>query len=642
MLLQQPSTIRRMVRFKILDADGNPQPDFQAFKGKNEDQIVRSIVGRISVSERGRTEIVDISVRGTNPKVLHKVVNALVDTFIDMQTSNLRRNRQRIVQNLETKAQDARLKMEREEEERKRFFQQHNIESEMFSARFEENQEQRTRYLQRLDEIQLQLIDLEPTYEAVRAAIEADAEDWVTRLENDPYVRNDVNLGQLEREILQRKADRGLMADKGRGAKEVVELETEIKRLELVYRLEMENLLRSVPDLVKGLQTREASLRKKIEAIERQYEEFAELKVRFEEYNSRIERYRTQAKEFFDMLAQLYTGEDAEEETVRRVEHATEPKKPVSPKVALNIGLAVLLSFLVGLGVVLLLEYVDDTIMSKDEVERLGRDIPFLGVIRNIRPAGGARQEGSGSRPFTRVRDLFAVEQPKSTVAEDFRGVRTALSFGGGLDDDRIFLVTSSSPKEGKTTVTINLATVMAYSGLRTLLIDADLRKPRIHKSFGISNEFGLTNVIIGSGESSEFIRPASLEGLEKLDLLTSGPIPPNPSELLGYPKVEKFLRGLVAQYDRILIDSPPLGAVTDAAVLGRIVDRTILVVKAGKTRRRLIENSLEQLRTVSAKFAGVVVNDLRSTATRYYPSYYQYYYYSSYEADETRKKKGA
>jgi capsular exopolysaccharide synthesis family protein len=236
-------------------------------------------------------------------------------------------------------------------------------------------------------------------------------------------------------------------------------------------------------------------------------------------------------------------------------------------------------------------------------------------------------------------KDLYAYNQPKSTISEAFRGIRTALSYSSQKKVNRVYLVTSAGPKEGKTTITINVATVMAYSGTRTVLIDSDLRKPRIHKSFDLNNSRGLTNLIIGDATVDDVVQPTNVENLY---VLPSGPIPPNPSELLGRERMTEILDELRTRFDRVLLDTPPIGAVTDAAVLGRIVDSVILVVHAGKTRKKLIERGLEQLSQIDVDVSGIVLNNLRIGRKRYYPGYYHYYYYSSYYgADEKRKTRG-
>jgi capsular exopolysaccharide synthesis family protein len=200
-------------------------------------------------------------------------------------------------------------------------------------------------------------------------------------------------------------------------------------------------------------------------------------------------------------------------------------------------------------------------------------------------------------------------------------------------------LLTSAGPREGKTTTALNLATVLAFSGARTLIIDADLRKPRAHVSFGLPNKKGLTNLIVGEDDPYEYCQRTSIE---RVDVLTSGPIPPNPSELLGRPRMREILRKLRDRYDQIIVDTPPIGAVTDAAVLATMVDGVILVVHAGKTRRQIVSRGIEQLRYINAPIIGVILNNLKLGRGRYYPGYYHYYYYytSHYGAEDGDSKK--
>jgi len=316
-------------------------------------------------------------------------------------------------------------------------------------------------------------------------------------------------------------------------------------------------------------------------------------------------------------------------EPVQIVQYAREPRAPFKPDKQMNMVLAVVFGLLAGMGIAFFLEYMDDTVKTKEELQRI-TDVPLFGVIPNITARRGDMQK----------KDLYAYNQPKSTISEAFRGIRTAISYSSQKKENRVYLVTSSGPKEGKSTITINVATVMAYSGTKTILIDADLRRPRIHKSFDLNNTRGLTNVIIGDVSVQEAVQPTAVENLY---VLPSGPIPPNPSELLGRERMVEVLEELRQYYDRIMLDTPPIGAVTDAAVLGRIVDSVILVVHAGKTRRKLIERGLEQLSQIDVDVSGIVLNNLKIGRKRYYPGYYHYYYYySSYYGadDEPRPQK--
>jgi polysaccharide biosynthesis transport protein len=369
-------------------------------------------------------------------------------------------------------------------------------------------------------------------------------------------------------------------------------------------------------------------LERQLEEDEDEFRNLSRVKLQYDEQTAYIERDKAEADRHNVLYEKLLSRSNESFDPVTVAERADQPFAPFKPDKRLNMILASIFGLLGGLGIAFFLEYMDDTVKTKEELQRI-TEAPLLGVIPHI----------SARRTEVAKKDLFAYNQPKSTISEAFRGVRTAISYSAKGKESRVFLVTSSGPKEGKTTIVINIATVMAYSGTRTLLIDADLRKPRIHKSFDLNNSRGLTNLIIGDGVAEDLIQST---GHDRLDVLSSGPIPPNPSELLGTPRMVEILEELGTKYDRILIDTPPIGAVTDAAVVGQIVDAVLLVVHAGKTRRKLIERGLEQLAQINVPITGVILNNLKIGQKRYYPGYYHYYYYYSsyYGADKRQKSK--
>lgn len=217
-------------------------------------------------------------------------------------------------------------------------------------------------------------------------------------------------------------------------------------------------------------------------------------------------------------------------------------------------------------------------------------------------------------------RKLFAHVHPKSPIAESFRTLRTNISFSALDRSCRAIMSTSAGPEDGKSTVTANLAVVMAQAGSRVLLVDCDLRKPVQHKYFEMDNHRGLTNLLVQDLELSDVVRSTLVDGLW---LLPSGPIPPNPSELLGSHKMAGFLKNVVAQYDTVLVDAPPVIAVTDASVLAPLVDGVVLVVKSGVTRIDMIKDARAQLETANARIIGVVLNQVKMHGEDY-----RYYYY--------------
>lgn len=230
--------------------------------------------------------------------------------------------------------------------------------------------------------------------------------------------------------------------------------------------------------------------------------------------------------------------------------------------------------------------------------------------------------------PGHETRELYALENPKAPVVEAFRTLRTNVSFAAVDRTYKTLLVTSPTPADGKSTVTTNLGAVMAQAGKKVLVLDADLRKPVLHHIFSVTNLRGLTNILVQGEPVSEVAHETPVNGLY---FVPSGPVPPNPSELLASNRMAKLLKEVQGHYDIVLLDSPPMIAVTDSSILATRVDGVMLVVKAGVTRVDLVRNAIEQLKKANANFMGVVLNQVRV------PSHdYQYYYYYGHKNKET------
>ncbi|MYL30769.1 MULTISPECIES: CpsD/CapB family tyrosine-protein kinase [Halobacillus] len=219
----------------------------------------------------------------------------------------------------------------------------------------------------------------------------------------------------------------------------------------------------------------------------------------------------------------------------------------------------------------------------------------------------------------TRARNLVTKENPKSPIAEQFRTIRTNLQFASVDADLQTMVVTSPNPSEGKSVTTANTAVVFAQQGKKTLLVDADLRKPTIHYTFRVPNTAGLSNYLIGAQRIEDIVNPTDLN---KLDVLTCGPIPPNPSELLGSKKMQEFIEEAKQTYDMIIFDTPPVHAVTDSQVLSNFVDGVLLVVRSKQTDKESALKAKEQLEQSQVNLLGVVLNDQDVKSSNYY-----YYY---------------
>lgn len=287
-----------------------------------------------------------------------------------------------------------------------------------------------------------------------------------------------------------------------------------------------------------------------------------------------------------------------------------------------NVFLGALLGLILGVGAAFFLEYLDRTVRTSSDVESL-LGIPVLGIIPRLRRLEETMEEAGamGGRGLP----LIVAMDPLDPAAEAYRNLRMNLMFMSTEDEPiRTVLFSSPGPSEGKSTTAINFAVMLAQQGQRVLVVDADLRRPSLHRALDVLREPGLTNLLIGDAEPRETVRP---NVLPNLDFLPSGPFPPNPSELLNSKSMGRILEEFEGRYDQIVIDSPPVLAVTDAAVLAVHTDGVVLVLRSGETEQRTAERSVEQLRRLGVRVFGAVLNEVSAASPD--ESYYLQYYYS-------------
>jgi capsular exopolysaccharide synthesis family protein len=309
------------------------------------------------------------------------------------------------------------------------------------------------------------------------------------------------------------------------------------------------------------------------------------------------------------------------------------PKSPVGPPRLRNIIVALLLSLGGGIGLAILLDFLDDTVKSVDDVDRYIH-LPALALIPSSRDR---RSTALGSGPSTpapsNTTALAMITDVRSPITESYRHLRTSLLLSSAGKPPKTILITSSQPAEGKTTTGINTAFMLAQTGAEVLMIDCDLRRPRLHAQFGLSNAKGLTTWLSGEKDLPSLIQQCEKE--PKLKVLTSGPVPPNPAELLGSDEMRKLLNILGEQFAHIVIDSPPAISFTDASILSTMVDGVILVVHGGRSSRAVVRRAKQQLLDVGAHVFGVVLNNVKVESHDYYYSrYYSHYYESGGEPD--------
>jgi len=364
---------------------------------------------------------------------------------------------------------------------------------------------------------------------------------------------------------------------------------------------------------------------------------------------ARLERERKLTEELYLAMKQKYEESRITEAgqlgKVRILDRAV-TAEIVSPKVKLNILLGIVLGFGLGIGLAFFREYLDDSIKSVEQLERKG--LTLLGVIPSIEGNGAPKEaeveessRGHRTRGGHRFRRrLITYINPRSPISEAYRTLRTNITYSSADKPIKSVAITSSGPGEGKSTTVANLAIAFAQLRKKTLLIDTDLRKPILHNVFQIKRNPGLTEYLVG--DIDDFNSLVQETRIENLYLVPCGQIPPNPSELLGSNRMAELVAQLEQEWDIVIFDTPPLGVVTDAAMISAEIDAVVLVVRAGETTRAAVDRALDALSHVKAHLAGAVLNEAHPEKLGgkygYYYSYYYYYYY--YGEDGEKKKK--
>ncbi len=311
--------------------------------------------------------------------------------------------------------------------------------------------------------------------------------------------------------------------------------------------------------------------------------------------------------------------------------HAQTPMAPIGPNRTRNIFVAFLISLAAGIGLAFLLDYLDDSIKSSDDIGRhLG--LPTLALIPYTNSSVDKRKLNTlsginGNGDVGNSTGLMTIEDNRSALAEAYRHLRTSLLFSSAGKPPQTILITSAQPSEGKTTTAINTAITLAQSGVEVVIIDCDLRRPRLHKHFGVANSVGLTSYLSGEKNPDSLIK--NCEGMPNLKIITSGPIPPNPAELLSSNEMKNLLQFLKGNFKHIIIDSPPASFFTDATILSMVVDGVVLVALAGKSSIYLTRRFKQRLGSIGARIYGVVLNGIKANSLEY--SYYGYGYSSDY-----------
>lgn len=448
------------------------------------------------------------------------------------------------------------------------------------------------------------------------------------QVESFPLVLSSEAVQALKLELSTLQKDEARLADTlGDRHPDMVRLRGQIRAAQDKMRLEIRNVARAAESEYRTALAKEARLAAGLESVKDEAQFTSRKAIEFSVLKREVETNRQLYQDLLTKTKQTGLETELKTTNIRVVEKAEAPRGPISPNRTRNYQVALVLGLLVGVGLALGFEHLDNTFKTPDDVkEQLG--LPFLGMVPDVGLKGGTRGAPAALIRYT-----------SSGVADAYRVLRTNLIFTSAETTGRSAVVTSASPGEGKTTTVANLAAALANNGAKVLAIDADLRRPTLHSHFGVQKTPGLSDLIVGKAAASQAIQSTRVNGLQ---VLACGYQPPNPAELLGSPMMKQVLEALRAHYDWVLIDSPPLLAMADAPVLATLVDGVVLVLAAEVATKPAVMRAVDQLSSVGAKVIGVVLNRVNLERNSYYYSQHYGEYYRSYYAESATATKGS
>lgn len=582
------------------------------------------------------TSLIDIRYSHTDPQVAAKVVNTIADTYV---YSNLEK---KIETNSSTgtflQKRIAELQQQiRTDEERLVNYARNN---QIISLDPTQNT-----VVERLAGLNRQLLEAENERKTAEAAFKAASVPGAAEALAEGDAKQVSDLDSKLNDLRQKRAQ--LMVEATEEAPEVREVDQQIselnKQLKELRNRKSTTLLATLETRYKQAQGREQALRASFDQQRAETLTQNEAAINYRIIQQEIETNKTLLNSLLQGAKENDVVIAGKPNNISVVDYGLAPDAPVGPNRTRTVFTAFFLAIGLGVGFALFLEYLDDSVHSTEEVER-GLHLPALAVIPAVGAASGNRLIGSskallkrnGNGHSDKSEELLINVDSRSPLAEAYRHLRTSVLLSSAGRAPKSLLVTSSLPGEGKTTTAVNTAFTLAQTGVSVVIVDADMRRPRLRSIFGLSEEPGLSSILSSSVSEDEILATISRDETTGLGVLASGPIPPNPAELIGSDQMRHLLSVLQNHFDHVIIDSPPVSSFTDGVLISTMVDGVLLVVHGGKSSRHIVRRSKQLLQEVGAKIFGVVLNNTEVQSHDYY--YYQRYYSDKYYGtQETR-----
>jgi polysaccharide biosynthesis transport protein len=614
----------REIAYKVLDrvGSGSIKPNEKGQMPSRQD-LVGALIKQVKVVGVRDSRIANIVVRDQDPERATRIANAFADAYIDANLDYKLEGARSASSWLGEQTVDLRKRLEDSELALYKFKKERNLLDLGLDDRQGMNRQNLQALNGKLTDIKAKRIEAE----SIRKLIVA-AKGDISEKESLPEIRDNPVVTKLRENYLDlQKIKADLESRYGEKHPRIENIDQQLQATRRQYNRELDEVLKAFDKRYQAILETEAALTKWMHQEKSQALDLAKLEV---EYRPMARDAENNAK-VFGQVAQRHKETDLtgllRVNNVRILDRAIAPRTPVSPYYSVNVSSGVALGLLIGLLLAFAIESLDNTVRTPEVAEEL-IGAPMLGLVPLLTDA---KQHLTEDAP---LRDLTVYREPTSLAAEACRSIRTNLMFLSAQKEIQLFVVTSPGPRDGKTTAAISLAITMAQAGARVLLVDTDLRKPRIHKSFGLPADKGVSTAIMGDAAVRDLIIHSEIPNL---DILPSGPIPPNPAELFHTDRFREILVQCRHGHDKIILDAPPTGPVTDPAIIGSMADGVLMVLRAGHTTREAAVLARRHLTDAGARILGLVVNQTDRRGGRYGYGYSYYapygtYYYSRAE----------
>ncbi|MFZ0922419.1 MAG: polysaccharide biosynthesis tyrosine autokinase [Candidatus Acidiferrales bacterium] len=624
-------TIRTLDLPRYPEFGGDPKGLVNAGPNQKEPPILGDFLGRLAVSRVPNSRLIEVQFAAEDPQLAARVVNAHLENYKEHNFKSRYDATMQASDFLSSELEELRIKMEKSDAAEVAYERKNQIW--MVDTTQNTTTQKLSALSNALTAVQTQLAEKEATYELAHS----DSGGSLAAVESNQAVQ-DLNKTKLQLDAQYAEA----LTQFGPNWPKVQVLKAQDDAIAAQLKTAKAEAVRQIDNEYHQIETRESLLERDLNRQEALADTMAQ---RLVEYNM-LKHDAESNKELYDGLLQKLkeAGISAglRSSNIRIVDPALVPSTPARPQKARNILLAFLIGLVGGVGLAFLREYLDNTVKSPDDVQNL-TGLPCLAVVPSFAGRNGSRslarisrQAGANANGDSRV-ELISLQQPKSLVSEAFRALRTSLLLSQAEHPPQVILVTSALPREGKTTSAANLAITLAQLGDRTLLMDSDLRKPGIRRALNLPNghgrDIGLSSYLAGVAPLHDIIVPHPT--VPNLDAIPTGPIPPNPADLLSSHRMAEAIDDLRQHYKFVVIDSPPIMAATDAVILSALTDGVLLVVWSNETPKEAFSRTRDLLAAVKGQLLGVVLNAVDSGAPDYYYSYRYYPYSYGYGEDE-------